>query len=81
MPKSRFLSDRERYDRVVVYLRHKNWSWYRLSREMGMSQRSIQRSLEPQADGSRRRINVELIRRLARATGTTMGFWLDRKET
>lgn len=82
MPQSRFISFNERRNRIEALLRRRGWTWYKLAQEMNMAQTTVQRLFKfPRPDGREPDPPVSIIRRLARATDTSMGFWLDRKET
>jgi hypothetical protein len=79
---SRFISFEERRKRIEIVLRRREWSWYRLSQEMNMAQTTVQRLFKFKLpNGKEPDPQISMIRRLARATNTSMGFWLDRKET
>ncbi len=80
MASSRFLSFDDRRKRIEIVLRRRDWTWYRLSQEMNMAQTTVQRLFKvKRADGGEPDPPISIIRRLARATNTSMGFWLDRK--
>ena len=79
-PVSRFLSWKERRRRIEVVLNRRRWTWYKLSKEMGMNQTAVQRSLKNPPLGDKN-LTLEVAKRLARATGTTVGFWVDRRES
>lgn len=80
--KDQFLSHDERSRRVEATLKTLGWSWYKLAQEMGVDQMTVSRHLKWR--GRADIINdpkLSLLKALARATCTTVGFWVDRRET
>ncbi len=80
----RYLSHKERCDRVAAALESKGWTWFRLAAEMGCDYATVRRNFDWQwrkKHGATDDPRLSLIRCLARATGTSMGFWADRRES
>lgn len=78
---SRFITPPQRLRMIESYLKEAGWTWYRLAREMGMTQATITKMFKtPDASGYGNP-RLEVLQRLARATGTTVGFWVDRESS
>jgi hypothetical protein len=77
MPQDRFITHAERCRRVEAFLKANQWSWFRLAKEMDCDYMTVKRNFAP-SKRVRNDPRISLIRALARATGTTAGFWLDR---
>lgn len=78
----RYLSHAERCRRVEATLESKGWTWYKLAQEMGVDQMRVHRNFDisyKKKHGFCVDPRLSLIRCLARATGTSMGFWMDRE--
>lgn len=78
MPKDRFLTHAERCRRVDAFLKANRWTWYRLAAEMGCDYMTVKRNFSTDCKTIHNDPRISLLRALARATGTTAGFWLDR---
>lgn len=80
----RYLNHSERCRRVAATLESKGWTWYKLAQEMGCDYMTVRRNFDREYAGKRGACDdprLSLVRCLARATGTSMGFWLDRRES
>jgi hypothetical protein len=78
-----FLTRRERTKRIEAFLKARGWTWYKLAQEMGEDYMVVSKNLKWAAghEGVVLDPRLSLLRSLARATGTTVGFWVDRRET
>lgn len=77
----RYLNHSERCRRVEAFLEKSGWSWYKLAQEMGCDYMTVRRTFDNSWRGKHGACadpRLSLIRCLARATDTRMGFWLDR---
>jgi hypothetical protein len=78
----RYLNHADRCRRVAAMLESKGWTWYKLAQEMGCDSMTVRRNFDlgyKKKHGFCEDHRLSLVRCLARATGTSMGFWLDRK--
>lgn len=73
-----FLTYTERCKRVEAMLKARQWSWYRLAAEMGVDYMTVTRTFKAGHKDPRLDPKISTIRALARATGTTAGFWIDK---
>ena len=78
MPQDRFITHSERCRRVEAFMKANGWSWFRLAAEMGCDYMTVKRNFWSKSKRVRCDPRMSLIRSLARATGTTAGFWIDR---
>ena len=78
MPKSIFITAKERDARIRVLLDRQGWSWYRLAKEMNMNPGSIYRALKYEVGQKNREPSLPTLKRLARALGVRAGFFIDR---
>ena len=79
----RYLNHADRCRRVAAMLESKGWSWYKLAREMDCDEMTVRRNFNiayKKKHGFCDDPRLSLIRCLARATDTSMGFWVDRKD-
>ncbi len=79
--KDRYLDHKDRCDRVEAALEAKGWTWYKLSQEMGCDSATVHRNFDwswRKKFGACADPRLSLLRCLARATGTSIGFWTDR---
>jgi transcriptional regulator with XRE-family HTH domain len=62
---------------IEVFLEQSGWTWYTLSKEMGMSQSTVSKIFKDPNGRGYGNPRVEVLQRLAKATGTSVGFWCD----
>lgn len=79
----RYLNHKDRCRRVAALLESRGWSWYKLAQEMDCDYMTVRRTFDwswREKHGACSDPRVSLLRCLARATGTSIGFWVDRKQ-
>ena len=75
----RFLTPKERQERMQKLLDHYGWSWYHLSQLMGRGLNSLQNSFYV-GKGASDKMSLETIMLAAESLGVTVGFLVDRRE-
>ena len=73
MAKRKFLTPHARQKRIQLALDNKGWTWYHLSKVMGRSLNSVQKSFFGCNEASHNP-NLETLKLVATALGLTIGF-------
>ena len=76
-----FLTPSERRLKIDSILEMKNWSWYRLAKEMNRSPTAVSRAFKDLPAYGQDNMRLGTIKALAIALGVTVGWLVDKRET